>query len=484
MPGYRRRARGLQLPPGPKRKFITGNLHQLPRVEPWLTFTSWAKTYGPIVYFRVLRNKTVVLSSGKVALDLLESRSVIYSDRPKFWMAGELAGRKHQIFLTPFSDPRFKPLRKLLQTGLNPRASKTYRPIQTQETQVLLKGLLNSPAEFRGHIRRNAGAVILKVAYGYQVKDDNDPLVQLLEEGFKSAGRLNVPGKYWVEFMPFLRYIPDWFPGAGFKVEAKKVGTELSNIELGPFNWAKEQIMTGDFVDSFTSKQLLPEDGQTIDQQTHDLIKWASAALYVGGGDTTVSALLSFVLLMTLHPEVQQRAQADIDRVAPNRLPTLNDYDSLPYIRAIIKEVLRWAPVAPLGLFHQVMEDDVYENYFIPKGTKVIANIWGITHDEDIYPEPYTFDPSRHLGETLQPDPFNFVFGFGRRVCPGAHLAEMSLFLNMASILSVFSFSKAIDDHGVEVEPTIEWSSGVTMHLNPFLCQIKPRSSEHLSLLD
>jgi len=79
---------------------------------------------------------------------------------------------------------------------------------------------------------------------------------------------------------------------------------------------------------------------------------------------------------MARYPDVQRRAQADVDKVAPNRLPTLDDYDSLPYIRAMIKEIIRWAPVAPLGISHAVLEDDVYENYFIPKGTGIIANIW------------------------------------------------------------------------------------------------------------
>jgi len=79
---------------------------------------------------------------------------------------------------------------------------------------------------------------------------------------------------------------------------------------------------------------------------------------------------------MALHPEIQKKAQADIEKVAPNRLPTFDDYDSLPYIKAIIKEILRWGTVAPLGLPHRVMEDDVYEGYFIPKGATVISNIW------------------------------------------------------------------------------------------------------------
>ena len=106
------------------------------------------------MYFRVFNNRTIVLNSGKVALDLLDSKSAIYSDRPIFWMGGELGGRNKSVFLTSFADPRFKIFRRLLQTGLNSRASKSYRPIQVEETRVLLQNLSTSPEDFMVHIRR------------------------------------------------------------------------------------------------------------------------------------------------------------------------------------------------------------------------------------------------------------------------------------------------------------------------------------------
>jgi cytochrome P450 len=79
---------------------------------------------------------------------------------------------------------------------------------------------------------------------------------------------------------------------------------------------------------------------------------------------------------MALYPEVQKKAQADIDQLVSNRLPTVEDFNSLSYIKALIKEVVRWGPVIPLGLPNAVLKDDVYENYFIPKGTTVHLNIW------------------------------------------------------------------------------------------------------------
>jgi cytochrome P450 len=189
---------------------------------------------------------------------------------------------------------------------------------------------------------------------------------------------------------------------------------------------------------------------------------------------------------MAQYPEVQRRAQEDIDRLVSNRLPTFDDFDSLPYVRAIIKEIVRWGPVVPLGLPHAVLKDDVYEGYFIPKGTTVIGNIWYVSlskkslslistrvyrramaHDADVYPDPFHFDPSRHLGAEPQLDPFKFIFGFGKRVCPGAHLAELSLFLNVACTLAVFDISKPVDERGNEIEQKIVWTSRIITYVWP-----------------
>ena len=96
---------------------------------------------------------------------------------------------------------------------------------------------------------------------------------------------------------------------------------------------------------------------------------------------------------MTLYPEVQRKAQAEIDRVTGNtRLPVYSDEDSLPYIQAMLKEVLRWHPVTPLskfsssylitpphyfaGVAHRATKSDIYEGHFIPTGSMIIPNVW------------------------------------------------------------------------------------------------------------
>ena len=113
--------------------------------------------------------------------------------------------------------------------------------------------------------------------------------------------------------------------------------------------------------------------GETI---TEELIKDSAGVTYAAGADTSVSTLTTFILAMTLHPEIQKRAQAELDAVLGDRLPTFADKDDLPFVTAVMKEVLRWIPVLPLAVPHRAMSTDQYKGYFIPAGASVLGNTW------------------------------------------------------------------------------------------------------------
>ena len=84
---------------------------------------------------------------------------------------------------------------------------------------------------------------------------------------------------------------------------------------------------------------------------------------------------------MTAYPEAQKKAQAELDAViGPDRLPTFEDRDSLPYVNALLKETIRWHPVLPLGIPHKTIKEDVYNGYYIPAGTMIIPNGWCVLH--------------------------------------------------------------------------------------------------------
>ncbi|EGN94381.1 hypothetical protein SERLA73DRAFT_96479 [Serpula lacrymans var. lacrymans S7.3] len=470
-------AHRFPVPPGPKPKFWTGNVHQLPTSNAWVTYMKWSQQYGPVVFFRIFSRQYVVLNTVKAAIDLLESRSGIYSDRPRAWMYKELAGRKWAVFNIYIHEPRHKQYRKLLHSGLNPRATDTYRQILEDETEKFLQGLAVTPDQFISHIRRYAGANILKVAYGWTVSGNDDYFVKIMEESIGIQAQATQPGRWLVDSYPIIRFLPRWFPFTDFHRHADYFREQLNRVDFIPHAWAKEQIQSGNYVESFTSLHLRPESGEVPDAEQEDIIKWCSSALYAGGADTIVAVITAFFLAMTLYPEVQKRAQAEVAAVVADGLPTLDHQKSLPYVSALIKEVLRWAPAAPLGLPHRVTQDDIYEGCRILKGATIVGNIWALAHDESVYPNPSEFKPERHLEDNEpQLDPRKIIFGFGRRICPGAHFAEVSLFLSISNILASFDISKAIDKDGREIDPVIEFTPGITAHVKPFPCLVVPHT--------
>ncbi|KAJ8120615.1 hypothetical protein ONZ43_g2722 [Nemania bipapillata] len=170
---------------------------------------------------------------------------------------------------------------------------------------------------------------------------------------------------------------------------------------------------------------------------------------------------------MTLFPEVQRKAQEEIDRViGSSRLPTFSDRESLPYIDAVLQEAWRWHTVVPLSVPHTADRDDIVGGYYIPKGAAVFPNIWWFTHDPAVYPNPSEFDPSRYLGPNPAPDPINHIFGYGRRICP-----------------AVFNIGKGLDERGHEIEPTTKPGPGILSRLEAFKATIKPRSPQHAHLI-
>ncbi|KAG8894791.1 hypothetical protein FRC00_008434, partial [Tulasnella sp. 408] len=154
----------------------------------------------------------------------------------------------------------------------------------------------------------------------------------------------------------------------------------------------------------------------------------------------------TFILAMILFPEIQAKIQQELDAViGPDRLPTIADRESLPYLHACMLEAMRWNPSVNTALPHRLMEDDIYNGYFIPAGTIVLVNIRGISQDPNLFPDPSKFDPTRHLPDSPHPapiDPRDLIFGYGRRACPGNHFATQEIWIAVATILWGFSIEK------------------------------------------
>jgi len=202
------------------------------------------------------------------------------------------------------------------------------------------------------------------------------------------------------------------------------------------------------------------------------------------GIDTTQAILRRFVYAMVVNPQMQRRAQEELDGITGGtRLPTCEDLPSLPYLVAIIKECFRWQSSLPTALPHRLTQDDVYKGYLLRKGSMVFPNNWAITHDSKLYPEPETFDPNRFMGVNPAPDPRMYAFGVGRRICPGRDFVDASIFITASMLLTTSTLTKAIDGSGEEIEPELITTGRFSNDLHPFPCRIHPRSSEMATLV-
>jgi len=203
--------------------------------------------------------------------------------------------------------------------------------------------------------------------------------------------------------------------------------------------------------------------------------------VYAGGADTTVSSVQTLFLAMALYPEVQKKAQAEIDAVVGlNRLPDFHDRPSLPYINAVVKESSRWNLVTPLAVPHMSTNDDEYNGFYIPKGTVMIGNAWSILNDRKVFDNPQEFQPERYLKDgNPNPDardPECAAFGFGRRICPGRHFSDNSLYSIVSCLLAVYDIKPPVDDQGNSLKLKPEFTSGLLTYPVPFKCIIKPRT--------
>lgn len=481
------------VPPGPKPLPLLGNILDLTAKELWLRVTGWARQYGDIMYIHVFGQGLVFCNTYEVATDLLERQGAIYSDKPHLVMAGELCGCENMVAFTRYGESSRRQ-RRLMNQALGSSAVKQYRPLLANESLLLLKRILADPQDYMGYIRRYAGGLTLQSIYGYRAEANDDPMLDLGQECVSIlSNEIASGGGIWpVDVFPFLQRLPLWFPGAGFKRKAIQWKAKMEEFVDRPYELVKERMRNGTAVPCFVTTLLdnIRDDKGSLDPQRDFDIRWTANSMYSASMDTTITVVQHFILAMITHPEIFKKAQKELDTVVGSqRLPTFEDRPNLPYLDCVMSEVLRWGVPVPLGLPHRVTEDNVYNGQFIAEGTLVFANIWKMLRDESVYPDADAFIPERYLAPAADEaaarrrDPRHYVFGFGRRRCPGLHLIDESLWIVMATMLATTDLSMEVDESGNVVRPAVSFDNSVFRTPTPFKCDIRPRSEQTLQLV-
>ncbi|RDA84352.1 hypothetical protein CP532_2595 [Ophiocordyceps camponoti-leonardi (nom. inval.)] len=490
---------------------FVGNIRDLPPKGGVPEYVHWMKRmkrFGPVSSITAWGQTAVILHDRQAANEILEKTSKKSSGRPYLEMAHRLCGFQGMVATMQFCDD-FKRQRRMMHQQIGTKSSiGRYHETMEEETKILLLRIWREPEKLLQLFKVVTGAIILKVLYGYTIdQEEDDVLVKLIGIMMDYFAEVFAAMSWAVDFVPAIRHLPSSLPGMGFKrmaAHSKKVTSAVANI---PYSFAQrrmkkseekteekgegnapacyvaariEELSSGNGKGESDEKK--EEEEGKLAAEDEEAIKYSAANLFAGGADTTSSSLTSFVLAMTLYPDVQRKAQKEIDDVVGrDRLPRFEDRPNLPYVESVVREAHRWMPVTPLGNTHRASEDIVYKEYLIPAGAQIIPSIWWFGHDPTTYRDPDEFDPDRYASPREEPDPRSFVFGFGRRKCPGQFFGDAALYIMLVQVLSLFDIRKGLDGEGNEIEPKAEASPGLISYPVNVRYRITPRKEkEHL----
>ncbi|KAJ4418923.1 hypothetical protein N0V82_005272 [Gnomoniopsis sp. IMI 355080] len=476
-------------PPGPPTLPIIGNLHQIPTKDPYLQFEKWAQEYGEIYSLMLGTTVLIVLSSDNVVKELMVKRSGIYSSRPDMEILRDLSGGNTRVTFMPYGE-EWRLVRKIYHNTLDVKAADSYVPYQDLESKHLLAGFLEAPDSFEDHLKRYTHSQTTQIVFGFRIISIHDPNLKQFFESFEQVVvATQATSAALLDLFPILRRLPEiCLP---MKRRAKRLHKAEELLYGGHWSRAKAKVEQGKLKSCFSVDLCKAQKEYGFSDK---LASYIAGVQLEGGTDSSVATLLGFVLAMLLFPDVQKTAQRELDRVCGSRLPTMQDEESLPYIRGCVKETLRWFPTAVLGLPHATTRNDEYQGYHIPKDATVLMNVWTLHQNPDRYPEPTEFNPLRFINDkqTSSEAAMNsdisqrdhFMFGIGRRICPGMNIADRSLFLAISRLLWAFRFEKALDEDGKEIVPEARAVTQASLvQPLPFPVKIIPRSDMHAEMI-
>lgn len=381
-----------------------------------------------------LGSKTwIFLNSHRVVAEIIAKRGSLTNGRSPMPISSGIVSRFGRSLLLPPSG--WTERRRVMHHLLSGSALKQYGGWQELESTQMMAEYLKQPERWYRHHYRYANSVVHHIALGERLVKSGKDLEDLQDVVTYFVGSI---GSSVIDWFPELdrlpRFLQVWRP------HWERLGTWNYNIYRSWWAPIKEQIANGTAPPSFVRDVLLNE--KTKFSGNDEAAMYVAMQLIEAGSDTTRETLNIFVMAALCYPDIFHKARADVDRVCganAERLPSLADMESLPYICAMIKEVLRWRPIFQLTPDHTATADIDFEGYHFPAGTGFVINEIAVCNECD---NPTEFQPERWLdGHEQDVSHGLWQFGGGRRICVGYRLAQRGLFINMARLVYCFDYT-------------------------------------------
>ncbi|XP_068638053.1 (S)-N-methylcoclaurine 3'-hydroxylase isozyme 1-like [Aristolochia californica] len=429
------------LPPGPRPWPLVGNLLHLSRKGPHVDLAKLAHTYGPILSLRLGTELLVVASSPSMAAQVLKTHDRVLSARfvPHTFRVKDYL--EYSLGWADSCDEIWKSFRTFCKTELF--SSKTLG-LQTslreeKVSQLVLSALDREGKEveigelvFETALNVLSGSIFSRDIFTWAETDQVLGLKSLISRLMEMAVVPNLSDIY-----PLLGALDI----QGLNREATKHYHRMNQIWetlIQEKKLEKSSSPKSDFLSIL------------LDAGFSDLqLKAFFTDMFVAGTDTTTRTTEWTFSEIIRNPEVMARVRDELQRVVGERIKGENIVKErhlvhLRYLHACIKESLRLHPPVPLLVPRRALENCKVMNYVIPKGCRVMVNLWAIGRDPEIWKDPLKFMPERFLdsGLDFKGNDFEFTpFGAGRRICPGLPLASVLVTLNIASLIHSLDWS-------------------------------------------
>ncbi|NWI61948.1 CP17A lyase, partial [Todus mexicanus] len=461
---------------------LVGSLLQLAG-HPQLHLRLWSLQgrYGSLYALWMGSHYVVVVNSYQHAREVLLKKGKAFAGRPRTVTTDLLSRGGKDIAFASYG-PLWKFQRKLVHAALSMfgEGSLALERIICREAASLCETLgaaQDTALDVAPELTRAVTNVVCSLCFNSSYRRGDPEFEAMLEY---SQGIVDTVAKEsLVDIFPWLQIFPN--KDLALLKRCLKVRDQLLQQKFTEHKEAFCGDTVRDLMDALLQVRLRaknsspPEPGLEL---TDDHLLMTVGDIFGAGVETTTTVLKWAVLYLLHYPEVQRKIQEEMDqKIGLARHPHLSDRPLLPYLEATISEVLRIRPVSPLLIPHVSLADTSIGEYSIPKGARVIINLWSVHHDEKEWDKPEEFNPGRFLDERGQhihsPSPSYLPFGAGIRVCLGEVLAKMELFLFLAWVLQRFTLECPQD----QPLPSLEGKFGVVLQVQKFHVKARLRDT-------
>ncbi|KAM7519640.1 hypothetical protein LguiB_018602 [Lonicera macranthoides] len=456
---HRKNGERLKSPPGPRRLPFIGNLHQLDTA--FLHHYLWqlSKKYGPLMSLQLGFVPTLIVSSAKMAKEVMKTHDLVFCSRPGLLGLQKLSYKGLDVAMSPYNDS-WRELKKIVTLHLlSSKRVQSFRPIREEEVSRMIAKVSQLAASSKlvnlsEMITTLTSSTICRVAFGKR-----------FDEGYEGSKFHNLLIEWQVVAAKF--YFSDHFPLIGWMDnvtglcarldklfrEMDLVYQELIDDHLDP---KRKNSSQEDLIDILLG--LREEQSSSVDF-SFDHIKAVLMNMLLGGTDTSSATVVWAMTELMKNPSLMKKAQEEVRKLIGEKgRVDEDDLQKLPYLEAVVKETLRFHPAVPLLVPRETMQSCVVDGYEIRPETLVYVNAYAIGRDPECWEDPEKFFPERFLNSTIDYKGLDFEFipfGAGRRKCPGISMGVTIVQLALSSLLYSFNWElpNGMKKEDIDIDP-------------------------------